>query len=354
MKTIKSDELGIEPLEIGNQVSMLDTYSGLQTPYSDDVIVLSEVNKYQIERFAIDAAGTYGDSAGIPEPTLVENRFGLPALVVRVDCTVNSGQIMPYEMEDSPSGIGVSDIFVKQANGIGLINTVLDHYDNSVGNIPTVLISGDRKHGTDDEIVVGKDRYHYIAGSTEIPKISENTPLIVKAIPGAAESHLPYLGLQDRCLAPLVTEGDKSYAERTGLLSAVIGPEDLLRNEAGLRSQVLKSRVGSMAMGVSVYLTPDDRALLGKGGQVKQGRLVRDLDTYISRGGALVQEFHPPFQLSNTEGRNNGILRVFVLLGRHAGSGAISANAIGGAYVARRELIVHGASNAISGAVLVQ
>jgi len=354
MKTIISNELGIEPIQMGDQVSMLDTYSGLQTPYSDDVIVLSDGNKNQIEMFAIDAADTYGNSAGIPEPTLAENKFGLPALVVRIDCTVNNGDIQPYEMEDSPSGIGVSDIFVNQANGIGLIDTVLDHYHKSVGNIPTVIVSGNRKHGTDDEIVVGNDRYHYIAGSTGIPKITEDTPLIVKAIPGTAESHLPYLALQDRCLAPLVTEGDKSYAERTGILRAVNGAEDLLQNETGLRSQVLKARVGSMAMGISVYLTSEDRALLGKGGQVNQGRLVRDLDTYISRGGALVQEFHPPFQLSNTEGRNNGILRVFVLLGRHASNGAISANAIGGAYVARPELIVHGASNAISGAVLVQ
>ncbi len=354
MKTIKSDELGIEPIKMGDQLNMLDTYSGLQTPYSDDVIMLSEANKYQLEQFAIDAAANYGDSAGIREPTLAENQFGLPALVVRIDCTANGGKIMPYEMEDSPSGIGVSDIFVKQANGIGLIDTVLDHYNESVGDIPTVIISGNRKHGTDDEIVVGKDNYHYVAGSTKIPIISQDVPLIVKAIPGAAESHLPYIDLQDRCLAPLVTEGDKSYAERIELLSAVSSVEDLLQNETGLRSQVLKARVGSMAMGVSVYLTPDDRTLLGKGGQVKQGRLIRDLEKYMAQGGALVQEFHPPFQLSNLEGRNNGILRVFVLLGRHASSGAISANAIGGAYVARSELIVHGASNAISGAVLVQ
>jgi hypothetical protein len=110
-----------------------------------------------------------------------------------------------------------------------------------------------------------------------------------------------------------------------------------------------------MAMGVTVYLRPEDVKIFGKHGTVKSGRLIRDLRKYHELGsGALVQTFEPPIQIDNVEGRNNAILRIFVLMQASGGTSVRGATAIGGAYVARPELIVHGASNAISGAVLVK
>ncbi len=48
------------------------------------------------------------------------------------------------------------------------------------------------------------------------------------------------------------------------------------------------------------------------------------------------------------------ILRVFTLIEPAAKTGTtVKARAIGGCYVARPELVVHGASNAVGGAVLV-
>ncbi|MEI9914163.1 MAG: hypothetical protein WDN66_04255 [Candidatus Saccharibacteria bacterium] len=43
-------------------------------------------------------------------------QYGLPTLVTRVDCTVGiDGNILPYEMEDSPSGQGITDVLHKAA-----------------------------------------------------------------------------------------------------------------------------------------------------------------------------------------------------------------------------------------------
>jgi hypothetical protein len=105
-------------------------------------------------------------------------------------------------------------------------------------------------------------------------------------------------------------------------------------------------------MGISLYLHPNDRKKYGKKGIVTASRLANDLATFKKeRGGALVQPFAPPIQIDNREGRRNAILRVFTLL--ESDGKTITSEVIGGCYVARPELIVHGASNAVAGAVIV-
>ena len=130
----------------------------------------------------------------------------------------------------------------------------------------------------------------------------------------------------------------------------------MLNENGELRSQVLKSRIGSMAMGVSIYLEPSDRKKFGKRGIVTATKLKSNLDTYTQDlGGGLTQEFAPPIQTTNPEGRTNTILRIFVLLEKDKGTqNKIKAEAIGGCYVARPELIVHGAANSVGGAVMVE
>lgn len=354
MKTINSNELGLDVIEFAEESSMLDLYSGLKTPFSEDTVVLSDVHQAEIESFARAAVGTYGNRDAVKEATMAETLHGVNSLVVRVDCTIVDGHIQPYELEDSPSGIGVTDQFMQATTGGGFKERILDHYGRITGDIPHVIVSGARRHGTDDESVVGSDRYHFTVGDFNIPNIG-NEAVIVKAIPGNSDSHMPYLSLQNRCLAPLVTEGDKSYLERLGIVTSIENEDDLLMKDGELASQVIKARLGSMAMGVSIYLAPDDLLRFGKRGTVKSGRLKRDIALYQDQGeGALVQPFESPIQISNSEARNNAILRIFVLMESGIYGSTPTANAIGGAYVARPELIVHGASNAVSGAVLVE
>lgn len=352
MTEILSSHIGEETVELGAEDRKIDLYDGLQTPISRDVILLTEEHRAAIEAYAVRAASEYGDASGTPEPTLSHATHQVPTLVARVDCTVNDGNVIPYEMEDSPSGQGITHTIHQNVAGTGIRDLIRSHYQETVGAVPHVIVSGARSHGTDDKLIVGEERYAYDK-MLHIP--DANVPVIVKAIPGQPDSHRPYLHLQDQLVAPLVTEGDKSYAERIGDLTLVTSADELLTDDTGeLHAQVLKARLCSMAMGVSVYLDPDTRKILGKKGTVTASKLKSNLETYIDKGGALVQEFAPPIQIQNPEGRSNAILRVFALLSRNAQSGDIQAQAIGGCYVARPELIVHGASNAVAGAVLVQ
>ncbi len=352
MTEILSSQIGEEPIALGAESRKLDLYDGLQTPISNDVIVLTEEHRAAIEAYAIRAAGEYGDASGAPELTLSHATHQVPTLVARVDCTVNDGNIVPYEMEDSPSGQGITHTIHQSVAGTGIRNVIRNHYQETVGAIPHVIVSGARSHGTDDKLIVGEKRYVYNELS-HTP--GTNAPIIVKAIPGQPDSHRPYLHLQDQLVAPLVTEGDKSYAERMGDLTLVACASELLTDDSGeLTAQVLKARLGSMAMGVSIYLDPGTRKILGRKGTVTAGRFKSDLEAYVKKGGALVQEFTPPIQIQNPEGRSNAILRVFTLLSRDTRNGDIQAQAIGGCYVARPELIIQGASNAVAGAVLVQ
>lgn len=348
MKQINSELLqNQEATPLGFQDGVLDLYDGLSTPSSTDSVVLSDKHRQQIEAFAALAATNYS-----PETTMVYGQFGIPTLVARIDCTIDTdGNIAPYEMEDSPSGQGITDALHRGAGQVGIRQVVLDHYEEMVGEPPTIVVASARNHGTDDILIVGSDKYF---GPTDPVNPSEiSGPCIVKAIPGDTSSHLPYLSLQAQALAPLETEGDKTYAEKIGILESAFSDEDLRLDENGdLQSQVVKARLGSMAMGVSIYLSKEDRLRFGKAGTVTASRLKRDLEAYCeNNAGALRQDFIAPIQITNEQDRTNAVLRIFTLLNRR--SGVVEAQAIGGCYVARNEVLLHGASNAVSGAVLV-
>lgn len=345
-KTISSELLGSQPMRFGDQTGELDIYDGLRTPISDDVIELSERHAQQINAFATLSAQQFGDRNGNKEPTKVQTEVGVPSLVVRIDATIINGEIAAYEMEDSPSGQGITDRLHRAVAGTGIRGAILDHYDQLLGDVPRVIISGERTHGTDDVIIVGDDKYAF--DQSFEAKADPSEPVIVKTIPGNRMSQDPYIGLQGQAVAPLVTEGDKSYLERMGVLAPALADEDLLiDNQGNLVSQVLKSRMGSMAMGVSIFLTNEDKKQFTSAGTVTASKLRSRRQEYTeSKGGALVQPFMPPIAFENPEKRSRAILRIFALLDPEG------ARVIGGCYVARPGMVVHGASDAISGPVL--
>jgi hypothetical protein len=345
-RTINSEQLGQEEVRFGDQSEELTVYDGLTTPISSDVIVLTDKHARQIADYVELSSREFGDDSAEKEPTRAQNEYGVPSLVVRVDASVVDGNIVAYEMEDSPSGQGITDRIQCAMAGKGIRDTLIDHYGNLVGEIPRVIISGARSHGTDDSIIVGDSRYVFDKDFSAKPQNGQ--PVIIKAIPGVRTSHDPYVQFQRDAVAPLLTEGDKSYLERSGSLAVVTSENDLLYNEEGeLMSQVLKSRLGSMAMGVSLFLTNNDKRVYTGAGTVTASRLKKTIQMYNEdKGGALVQPFVPPVLFDNPEGRSRAILRVFALLGND------KPQVIGGCYVARPGMIVHGATDAVSGAVL--
>lgn len=353
-KILNSDELGQHPVTFGGESGSLDLYDNLSSPFSEDVIRLVPRHTRQVEIYAQKAAENYGpDDQEMPEPTHAQTVHGVPSMVVRVDCTLKNGDIFAYEMEDSPSGQGITDKIHRHIGGAGIRSTVRDHYVSKTGQIPLVIVLGARMHGTDDAHIVGDENYVFdVNRNTPVPK---SRLVIVKAIPGDLASTDGYLQLQKQAVAPLESEGDKTYLERIKSLAPVIKDSDLIYdpNTSDLSSQVVKARLGSMAMGVSIYLNPSDRKLYDKKGTKSASRLKKDAETFrLTKGGALTQAFVPPIQFENNQQRRHAIMRIFVLLSRPHGT--IQAEAIGGCYVARPELTVHGASNAVGGAVIIE
>lgn len=350
-RILSSNDIVAEPINLGKEAGSLALYGGLETPFSEDIIELSPKHVAQIEAYAATAASHFKPfGADTPEQTFAQRELGVPAMVVRIDCTVVDGEIVAYEMEDSPSGQGISDRIHRHIGGVGIKTALHNHYTNQVGALPHVIISHTRTHGTDDHIIVGEQNYTYDKEAAAV--VPDDAFVIVKTVPGDPDSAAPYLHFQERTLAPLASEGDKTYQERIGHLTQVHTSEDLLQIDGELQSQVLKARIGSMAMGICLYLHPDDRRVYGKKGTVTASRLVNTINTFTqAKDGALVQPFASPIRLENPEGRSNAIMRVFTLLENK--EGVIQAKAVGGGYVARPELIVHGASNAVLGAVIV-
>lgn len=363
-RIIETNELiGEDTHRMAGQTGILDIYGDLKSPFSNDVIVLNAAHKQQIENFAALAVQNFGpDLRGVqqPEETFVQTELGVPTLIGRVDCTIDAvtGQIKPYELEDSPSGTGITDVLHAAVGEFGFADKIRDHYVKHLGSLPFVIISGARRHGTDDAITLGDENYHYEEGDRTIPdKLPDEQPVIVKAIPGHRQSiSAQYRSLKGRLVCTMDSEGDKTYGERTGLFSRVRQSDELLSDETGgLISQVVKRSVGSMAMGVAIHLAIPDRQILGKKGSTTASGIRKKTAEFIQQDGfAYVQEFERPIRVDNPELRKNLIIRIFTLINPASSADSeITATAIGGAYVARPELVVHGASNSVNGAVLV-
>jgi len=349
---INTNTIGSERLVFGSPAGSLDIFGQRDTPFTDDVIELSAKHKAQIEAFALQAASLYGDQTGAKEPTYAQTILETPTLIGRVDCTIVDGDIVPYEFEETPAGQGVSERLHATIGSTGMKSVILGHYEKMLGDIPRFIISGARAYGTDDAMIVGEDKYSFKVG--EVSRVAPDEFVFVRTVTGDPDSKDPYLALQPRAIAPITTEGDKSYLERMGILQPVHAIEDLLRDKQGnLVSQVVKSRIGSMSRGVSLFLTNDDKRTYGSARAVTGSRLTNDTNKFISTGGgAFVQPFAPPF-LIESGGRNvSGILRIFVLQGK-IGEEAVN-KAIGGCFVARPGAVIHGAGDAISGAVVLE
>lgn len=345
---------------IGRETGALDIYAGLSTPFSSDFIVLDETHRKQIEEFAAASANSYGpaNEEGLrdPEPTYVQNKYSVPTLIGRVDCTIDDvGNITAYEMEDSPSGLGVTTMVQQAIGAEGVAEPLRNHYYALLGELPYVIVSGSRNHGTDDAAVVGSENYFYETANMQIPPIPENQPVIVKAIPGQPESLNGYAALQDRSVCTMQSEGDKTYGERVGLYQRIENINDLPQNESGMCSQAIKRRLSSMAMGIKLYLNPEDKKKYGSARTISAAKLGSTVCGFLSMDGyAYTQLFQPAIQAVNPEGRNNLILRVYTLIEPGINGTPATARAIGGCYVARKEVVVHGASNAICGAVITK
>lgn len=297
--------------------------NGRALPVVDKKIKLDDGTRKQVQQLAHCAIG-----AMKREDTLVGSRFNLPTLVARLDCTVQSGEVIPYELDERPAGIGIT------ANLLGqdFYATMTDHYERIIGEVPMVI--ADQNEISDDSLVF------QVAGLTD----SGDSPCLVRASPVSIAQHPNVSEITARSVSSVLLEGDKTYSTiAEGYRAQPVTPNETVDPTT---STVIKPRQGSKAVGVHVYLSPKDRATHGKRGIVTASKMNKLLSQDIPQ---VKEPFAPPIVLRDQNGTvGNMILRVFVLVKPQE-----MPEVIGGAFVIRRELVVHGASNAIAGGIIV-
>lgn len=297
--------------------------NGRKLPITEENLRLDDMTVDQIRKLAHSAIG-----AMKRENTLVARAFDLPTLVARLDCTMKGEEVLPYELDERPAGIGVAT----QLLGHEFYDSIEGHYKDTIGHVPIVVM--DQGESSDDSLVF------QVAGLDDV----NDSPCLVRGLPASVREHPNAPQLIERSVSTVELEGDKTYTTiAEGYSAERVRDGDVVNPEV---SMVVKPRQGSKARGVHVYLSPEDRASHGKRGTVTASKMNKLLEQDLPQ---VKEPFAPPIRLRDQDGTvGNMILRVFVLISPNK-----QAEVIGGAFVIRRELVVHGASNAIAGGIVV-
>ena len=249
-----------------------------------------------------------------PEQTWVRENLGVPSLLARIDVTIMDEHLMYYEVEERPSGMGVTSIVNQQF--AGLLQEI-----SSIWPDFSIVISPLRR-GTDDNIWAKNI-------TTTIP---DEGLVLVRAEPEEEAFH----HLTARSVSSLQEKGNKSYGLEMGFWSWASNPRDLSWH----LPFTVKPVKGSKTRGVHIW-HPGRLA-----GSSSRKQIERAFAEY---GSMYCQPFLPPIE-SGIEEAPWMILRVYY--GFHLPSS--SWLCLGGCWNARPNLKIHGASDAIFGPVTVE
>lgn len=252
------------------------------------------------------------------EPTWIQENFGIPSLIVRIDGVDRDGELGVYEVEERPAGIGHTALInPKFASKLEELRKTWPDFD--------VVISPLRDPA-DDKLW------------NPVADLSLSKGLVyVRAEPEEEEFHV----LQNRSVSTITTEGDKSYGVPLGLWSFVNNPDQLPTHQ----SFVLKPLQGSKGRNVIIH----DLKRKAPPGNSKMKNVIKMLETQIEeRGGMYMQTLILPME-SGISTHPFMIYRFFLGFD-FAKSQWIS---LGGTYFARNNLKIHGASDSLSGPLVI-
>lgn len=139
------------------------------------------------------------------EKTWVQGQWNLPSLLVRFDCIVQNGQLVVYEIEERPAGIGLTSLTNQEFAG---------NFAKLAATWPQFRVEvSPLRRATDDPLwikTLGWDQ--------------ANTDLVlVRAEP----EELQYHSLESQSVSSLKSKGDKSYGQTMGLWRRVSDPGEL-------------------------------------------------------------------------------------------------------------------------------
>lgn len=249
------------------------------------------------------------------EKTWVQKNFGVPSLIVRMDCTVYDGKLGIYEIEERPSQVGIARVINRQFAEI--LKKLMAEWPEFVA-----VISPRRgqKIG-DDGLWIQTIQYF----PEELPK--NINKVIVRAEPTEVEFHC----LQPKSVSTVTAKGNKSYGEKLGWWKK-IRSGSCLPWEEGF---VLKPLQGSKMQNVEIW-DPEQRPRSSTRDQV--------LAT-LEKNVMYCQPFLPPIK----KGGDWCMYRPFYGYSPKEKDWV----PMGGIWVARSNLRVHGTRDAVFGPLLL-
>lgn len=245
------------------------------------------------------------------EENWAENQFKVPSLIVRVDCTVIDGQLGFYEVEERPAGMGLTGALNPQF--AELFAAARRKWWPEV----TAMISPRRR---------ADDDYLWTRIVT-----TPDSPVIIRSDPDESD----YWQYQALSISSLRHKGDKSYGVELGWWREVRGAHELPWDQAF----VLKPVQGSKARGMWFW-NPATR----RNGYSTRSQVGRAL---AAAGRMYCQLWLQP--MSGPNGYTAMIYRVYYIFNPEMRSWSC----LGGHWVARNDLRLHGASDALLGPVTV-
>lgn len=256
------------------------------------------------------------------EPTWIQNNFGIPSFVVRIDGIDKDGNLAIYEIEDRPAGIGHTMMINQQfRRKLAEAKETWPDFD--------VVISPLRE--------VADDQLWNKTIDFDSAVLS-NRLVFVRAEPEEKQFRV----FQSRSVSTITTEGDKSYGVPLGLWSFIDNPNQLPQH----RSFVLKSLQSSKGRNMVFY---DVRSNPGPG-HTRMKNVIKMLERQIvEKGGMYIQDFIPPME-SGIETLPYMIYRFFF------GFNFLTWKwvSLGGSWFARNNLKIHGARDSLSGPLVIK
>lgn len=290
---------------------------------------LEEFEKRELSALALRWAAIFP----IDPLTLAQAAFGVPSVLIRFDYVVSEGRVCVYEIEDRPAFVSIGSLLNPEMHA--KTQRCIDRFRQHL-NRPIFTFVSPSRFANSDDILHGEFDQRIFDGVTgDLASIPKDAALIVRSERSEAE----YWHLESRSLSTVSQEGWKGYGISLGLWKRINeGPLDFAN------AFVLKPEFGCRSEGV--YLYHPDRKSKGKYGFSTRTAVQNAVDEGRAR---YIQPYAEP-EHHEFLGRENCLIRR-VYFGFDPTCGQYEC--LGGVYMARPCVKVHGATDTITGNIIL-
>jgi len=246
------------------------------------------------------------------ENTWVQKKFQIPSLFIRIDCIINNGNLSIYEIEERPAGVGIcSKINTEFCDRLSAIKLKWPEFK--------LVISPLREKGDDNLWLMPLED-------------DPDSLVLVRAEPNEKNFHI----FQERSVSTVEKKGNKSYGVCLGLWKEINNISQLPWDN----DFVLKPLAGSKCKDVMIFLAKKDQRIKGYSTRSQVERMMEN------NFKMYMQPFFAPMKCHMPQFEEYAMMYRFFFGYDPSTSKYIP---LGGAWIARKNLKIHGASDSLSG-----